>query len=80
MRSVETACARHPVKNSFRRRPDARRRPGPLLLDEYRANGRKTLDRVKAAVDHLLGLPGLPGTERCIPISNSGDGTTVVAP
>ncbi|HEX6031862.1 MAG TPA: site-specific integrase [Tepidiformaceae bacterium] len=24
-----------------------------LLLDEYRANGRKSLDRVKAAVDHL---------------------------
>jgi integrase len=27
-----------------------------LLLDEYRANARKSLDRVKAAVDHLLGF------------------------
>jgi integrase len=27
-----------------------------LLLDEYRANGRKSLDRVKAAVDHLTGF------------------------
>jgi integrase len=27
-----------------------------LLLDEYRANERKSLDRVKAAVDHLTGF------------------------
>ncbi len=27
-----------------------------LLFDEYRANGRRSLDRVKAAVDHLTGF------------------------
>ena len=27
-----------------------------LLIDEYRANARKSLDRVEAAVDHLTGF------------------------